>query len=302
LRQGHLIESFLEMMSAERGAAANTLAAYGRDLAAYGEALGAADFLSAGPDDIKAVLSRLARLAMAPSTQARRLSSIRQFHRFLYAEGLRPDDPTTTLASPKLGRPLPKILSEAEVAGLLALAAKEAEQDRPAALRMLALLELIYATGLRVSELIALPVSAARAERFIAVIGKGNKERLVPLSEPAKIAVNRWVEMRKKTGGGNSKWLFPADSDSGHLARQVFARDLKSLAVKAGISASRISPHVLRHAFASHMLQNGADLRIVQQLLGHSDISTTQIYTHVLEERLRQLVQENHPLALAQGR
>lgn len=302
MRQGHLIESFLEMMSAERGAAANTLAAYGRDLAAYGEALGAADFLSAGPDDIKAVLSRLARLAMAPSTQARRLSSIRQFHRFLYAEGLRPDDPTTTLASPKLGRPLPKILSEAEVAGLLALAAKEAEQDRPAALRMLALLELIYATGLRVSELIALPVSAARAERFIAVIGKGNKERLVPLSEPAKIAVNRWVEMRKKTGGGNSKWLFPADSDSGHLARQVFARDLKSLAVKAGISASRISPHVLRHAFASHMLQNGADLRIVQQLLGHSDISTTQIYTHVLEERLRQLVQENHPLALAQGR
>jgi integrase/recombinase XerD len=302
LRQGHLIETFLEMMSAERGAAANTLAAYGRDLAAYGEALGAADFLSAGPDDIKAVLSRLARLSMAPSTQARRLSSIRQFHRFLYAEGLRPDDPTTTLASPKLGRPLPKILSEAEVAGLLALAAKEAEQDRPAALRMLALLELIYATGLRVSELIALPVSAARAERFIAVIGKGNKERLVPLSEPAKIAVNRWVEMRKKTGGGNSKWLFPADSDSGHLARQVFARDLKSLAAKAGISASRISPHVLRHAFASHLLQNGADLRIVQQLLGHSDISTTQIYTHVLEERLRQLVEENHPLALAQGR
>lgn len=306
MRQRHLIEAFLEMMSAERGAAANTLAAYGRDLAAYDDALAARgeDFMTASPDSVRARMAVLAGIGMAASTQSRQLSAIRQFHRFMYAEGLRGDDPTSSLASPRQQRGLPKILGASEVDALIAQAQSEYDAAQTghgqlAAARMLALLELIYATGMRVSELVALPAGCARAERFLTITGKGNKERLVPLSEPAKRAMRQWLDCRKLAGLESSAWLFPADSQTGHIARQLFGRDLKALGARAGIAAQRLSPHVLRHAFASHLLQNGADLRIVQQLLGHSDISTTQIYTHVLDERLRKLVEENHPMARA---
>ena len=304
MRQRHLVESFLEMMSAERGASANTLSAYQRDLEAYGGLLANAsqDFLSATPDHLRAFMAALEGAGMAASTQARQLSAIRQFHRFLFAEGLRSDDPSSPLASPRQQRPLPKIMSVDEVGELIGRAHLEADaigsrHAMLAAARMLALLETIYATGMRVSELVALPASAAKADQFLTITGKGNKERLTPLSDPAKQALAAWETARSAAGLMASAHLFPAGSQSGHITRQAFARDLKALGTRAGISARRLSPHVLRHAFASHLLQNGADLRIVQQLLGHSDISTTQIYTHVLEERLRRLVEENHPLA-----
>jgi integrase/recombinase XerD len=305
LRQGHLVEAFIEMLSAERGAARNTLEAYLRDLSAYGAHLSGRgrDYLAATADDIRAYMGALEGSGLAASTQARHLSAIRQFHRFLFSEGRRGDDPTSTVASPRLKRPLPKIMSVEEVGRLIARARAEAHSvdakgpNGLAAVRMLALLETIYATGMRVSELVSLPASAASAVRFFSITGKGNKERLVPLSPPAREALSAWLEARRASGLEPSPWLFPADSASGHLSRQVFARDLKALGARAGIAAARLSPHVLRHAFASHLLQNGADLRIVQQLLGHSDISTTQIYTHVLDERLKKLVEDNHPLA-----
>lgn len=286
------------MMSAERGAAANTLEAYRRDLEAYGEHLAAAGtvFADAGPEHVRSFLAALAASGMAASTQARRLSAVRQFHKFLYEENLRGEDPSAQASAPRKSRPLPKILSVADVDRLISRARTEADDGGDGALRMLALIETLYATGLRVSELVALPVSAARAARFFAVRGKGGKERMVPLSDPAREAMRRWLTRPGAEDGEG--FLFPANSETGHLTRQQFARDLKSLGARAGIAANRLSPHVLRHAFASHLLQNGADLRIVQQLLGHSDISTTQIYTHVLEERLRALVEEHHPLAL----
>lgn len=285
-------------MSAERGAAANTLEAYRRDLEAYGEHLAAAGtvFADAGPEHVRSFLAALAASGMAASTQARRLSAVRQFHKFLYEENLRGEDPSAQASAPRKSRPLPKILSVADVDRLISRARTEADDGGDGALRMLALIETLYATGLRVSELVALPVSAARAARFFAVRGKGGKERMVPLSDPAREAMRRWLTRPGAEDGEG--FLFPANSETGHLTRQQFARDLKSLGARAGIAANRLSPHVLRHAFASHLLQNGADLRIVQQLLGHSDISTTQIYTHVLEERLRALVEEHHPLAL----
>lgn len=298
------IDAFLEMMSAERGASQNTLASYRADLedaaAFLGGRLGAADAA-----DLRGYLADIAARGFAPSSQARKLSALRQFFRFLYAEGLRGDDPTGTLDSPRRARALPKTMGESEVALLLDRAAAEAADEglppgeRHAALRMHALVEVLYATGLRVSELIALPVSVAlRDERFFIVRGKGGKERMVPLSGKAQAAMRAWLGERNRHAAlADSAWLFPAGSESGRLARQVFARDLKALAARAGIASARISPHVLRHAFASHLLQNGADLRAVQQLLGHSDISTTQIYTHVLEERLVRLVQDHHPLA-----
>ncbi|MDF2389109.1 site-specific tyrosine recombinase XerD, partial [Nostoc ellipsosporum NOK] len=239
----------------------------------------------------------------APTSQARKLSALRQFFKFLYAEGLRQDDPTGTLDSPKKGRPLPKTMSEAETGRLIDRAAREAGDpnhgDRLAALRLHALVEVLYATGLRVSELVGLPVTVAqRDDRFFMVRGKGDKERMVPLSGKARTAMRAWLAVRAEVPGfADSPFLFPAASDSGYLSRQVFARDLKGLAARAGIASAKISPHVLRHAFASHLLQNGADLRAVQQLLGHADISTTQIYTHVLEERLVRLVNDYHPLA-----
>jgi len=299
MRNAVAIEAFLEMLSAERGAAANTLAAYRRDLEDAGEAVG--ELARAGTADIRSYLAGIAARGFATTSQARKLSALRQFYKFLYGEGLRADDPTGLLDAPRKERPLPKTMSEAETSRLLDRAAAEAAErpDDLAAGRMHALVELLYATGLRVSELVSLPLSVARRdERFFVVTGKGNKERMVPLSQKARAAMRAWLAGRgKDPAHGDSLFLFPAASDTGHLPRQVFARDLKSLAARAGIEAAKISPHVIRHAFASHLLQNGADLRAVQQLLGHADISTTQIYTHVLEERLVRLVNDHHPLA-----
>ncbi|TPK96596.1 site-specific tyrosine recombinase XerD [Mesorhizobium sp. B2-4-12] len=298
------IEAFLEMMSAERGAAENTLSSYRRDLEDASTEIDGG-LAGAAAADIRAYLDEIAARGFAPTSQARKLSAIRQFFKFLYAEGLRGDDPTGTLDSPKKGRPLPKTMSEAETGRLIDRAALEAGDaalghgDRLAALRLHALVEVLYATGLRVSELVGLPVTVAqRDDRFFIVRGKGDKERMVPLSGKARTAMRAWLAARAGVPAFvESPFLFPAASDSGYLSRQVFARDLKGLAARAGIASAKISPHVLRHAFASHLLQNGADLRAVQQLLGHADISTTQIYTHVLEERLVRLVNDHHPLA-----
>ncbi len=304
---GAHLEAFLEMMSAERGAAANTLSSYERDLTDLREYLGKKQTLVlAQSGDLSGYLAHLGRQGFAASSQARRLSSMRQFYKFLYAEGLRGDDPTSILDAPKKGRSLPKTLSEDHVGKLLAQAAGEAEDPAPghlSRLRMLALLEILYATGMRVSELVSLPARVLDQQgRFLMIKGKGNKERLVPLSRAAIEAMRKYgaakAEMaRQKEQTEESAWLFPSSGKDGFLPRQVFARDLKDLAIRAGLPPSAISPHVLRHAFASHLLANGADLRVVQELLGHSDISTTQIYTHVLEERLRELVETHHPLA-----
>jgi integrase/recombinase XerD len=292
------------MMSAERGASENTLAGYRRDLEDASAAI-RGGLATASSADIRGYLADLAARGFAPTSQARKLSAIRQFFKFLYAEGLRGDDPTCTLDSPKKGRPLPKTMSEIDAGRLLDRAALEAVDpaqaggDPLAASRLHALVEVLYATGLRVSELVALPVTVAlRDDRFFMVRGKGDKERMVPLSAKARTAMKAWLALRNSVASfADSPFLFPAASDSGHLPRQVFARDLKELAARAGIASAKISPHVLRHAFASHLLQNGADLRAVQQLLGHADISTTQIYTHVLEERMVRLVNDHHPLA-----
>jgi integrase/recombinase XerD len=297
---------FLDMLAAERGAGRNTLEAYTRDLDDLADHLAQAGktIAAATTADLRAYLATLTRRGFKASSVARRLSAVRQLFRFLYAEGHRRDDPAAVIEGPKRGRPLPKVLSIGEVDQLLATAhgaaadAARSEAERLRALRLACLLEVLYATGLRVSELIALPAAAARRdERMLVVRGKGGKERLVPLNDAAKRAMraylDRLAEMDRDTG---SKWLFPSFGESGHLTRQHAARELKGLAAAAGISAERISPHVLRHAFASHLLQNGADLRIVQTLLGHADISTTQIYTHVLDERLKSLVRDLHPL------
>ncbi|MBE1207361.1 site-specific tyrosine recombinase XerD [Aminobacter carboxidus] len=302
MKSGARIEAFLEMMSAERGAADNTLSSYRRDLEDASEFLGGR-LAEADAAAIRSYLDDIAGRGFAATSQARKLSALRQFFRFLYAEGLRSDDPTGILDSPKKDRPLPKTMSEAETGRLLDRAATEASEtadgDSLAATRMHALVEVLYATGLRVSELVSLPLTVAmRDERFFVVRGKGDKDRMVPLSSKARTAMRAWLDQRNRDPRqADSVFLFPASSQSGHLPRQVFARDLKGLAARAGIASAKISPHVLRHAFASHLLQNGADLRAVQQLLGHSDISTTQIYTHVLEERLLKLVNEHHPLA-----
>lgn len=304
---GHAIEAFLEMMSAERGAAANTLQSYRRDLDDFASFLKPrrTNVTKAATADLRAYLADLDGRGFAARSVARRLSALRQFYRFLFTDGLRTDDPTGTIDGPRVGAALPKVLSEAEVDRLIAMASAEAEAaqkpaERLSALRLQALLELLYATGLRVSELVALPAKAiVPGRRILTVRGKGAKERMVPLTPAAEAAVAAWRAFAKKAGAAASPFLFPADGAEGHLARQVFARDLKRLAALAGIPSAKVSPHVLRHAFASHLLQNGADLRSVQQLLGHADISTTQIYTHVLEERLRRLVTEHHPLAQA---
>jgi integrase/recombinase XerD len=305
-RSHRLAQAFLDMMSAERGAAANTLDAYRRDIDDYLQDLAGRGrgLIDAGAHDIRLYLSALAGRGLKASSAARRLSAVRQLHRFLYGEGHRSDDPTAALTGPKRATPLPKTLGVGEVDTLLGVAAEGVEDaGRPAAerlraARLTALLELLYATGLRVSELVSLPLAAARSkERLIVVKGKGGKERLVPLTAKARDAMTRYLaiaaELDRRPAG---RWLFPADSASGHLTRQAFARDLKTAAAAAGLSADAVSPHVLRHAFASHLLQNGADLRVVQQLLGHADISTTQIYTHVLDERLKSMVRDLHPL------
>jgi integrase/recombinase XerD len=296
----HLIESFLEMMSAERGAAANTIVAYRRDLSDYGGFLlsKGAGPTSAGRELVVAYLHRLTGEGLSASSSARRLSTIRQFHKFLCADGIRADDPTRIVASPRARRGLPKVLSIAEVDRLLGTAEAEANteaspQKQAAALKLYVLLELLYATGMRVSELVGLKRAAVmRDASFLTVTGKGNKERIVPVNDRTRDAVKAYLGATEP-----GVWLFPAGGEDGHLSRQVFARDLKTLGARAGISASRITPHVLRHAFASHLLAGGADLRVVQTLLGHADISTTQIYTHVLDEKLRTLVETHHPLA-----
>ena len=307
MRGRHHLEAFLEMLAAERGTALNTLEAYRRDLDDFALHLAGAGrgMHEATTADIGAYLADLTARGFKASSQARRLSALRQFHKFLYAEGVRADDPTGPIDSPKKTRPLPKILSVAEVDRLIeaaraaALANDLTEAQRFRAQRLYALLEIAYATGLRVSELVGLPASAVKARTpFLTVKGKGGKERLVPLSDRARAAMGEHLALARASGrAGAEKWLFPSWGDSGHFTRQAFGRDLKAVAATVGIPAAKISPHVLRHAFASHIMANGADLRIVQQLLGHADIATTQIYTHVLDERLKALVEQHHPLA-----
>ena len=299
-----LIALFLDMLAAERGAGRNTLDAYGRDLADLAGHLkqNGRSVADASTEDLRGYLTTLSDSGFKSSSVARRISSIRQLFRFLYAERHRTDDPAAVLEGPKRSRPLPKVLSIADVDTLLnaARAAMDDEKASPAqrlrAARLLCLLEVVYATGLRVSELVALPASAAKREQAMLVVrGKGGKERLVPFNDAAKRAMADYLKLREDNER-DSKWLFPSFGESGHITRQHFARELKALAAACGIDGEKISPHVLRHAFASHLLHNGADLRVVQTLLGHSDISTTQIYTHVLEERLKSLVRDLHPL------
>jgi integrase/recombinase XerD len=294
------------MLAAERGASMNTLSAYRRDLTELSSFLsGAGNIIrKAKTDDLRAYLGALGKRGFKPSSVARRLSAARQLFRFLYAEGHRSDDPAAVLQGPKRALALPKMLSIAEVDGLLRQAhANAADPKRPVperlrTVRLACLLEVVYATGLRVSELVALPASAARQNaRMLVVRGKGDKERLVPLNDAAKRTMADYLALLTAQGRKESKWLFPSSGESGHLTRQHFARDLKRLAAAAGLKAVHVSPHALRHAFASHLLHNGADLRVVQMLLGHADISTTQIYTHVLEERLKSMVRDLHPLA-----
>jgi len=304
-RDRYLVDSFLEMMSAERGAGVNTLGAYRRDLEDYGQFLArkGIEAAQATTGDIRAYLTFVKAGGHAGSTQARRLSAVRQFHRFLYGEGIATADPAAIIEAPRRSRPLPKTLSLAEVDLLIATARERAQiASGPAklrALRLYCLLELTYATGLRVSELVALPLSAARTQdSFLIIRGKGGRERLVPLSEPARQAMTDYLASYAEAGRAEARqWLFRSHSGSGHLTRQHFAVELKGLAGAAGLDARAVSPHVLRHAFASHLLAGGADLRTVQQLLGHADIATTQIYTHVLSQRLHDVVESHHPLA-----
>lgn len=296
---GELIAAFLEMMSAERGAAKNTLDAYGRDLDDYAGFLAGrgTDARRADREAVNAFLDSLGASGLSAASSARRLSAVRQFHRFLCVEGTRGDDPTRIVQFPKTGRPLPKVLSIEEVDALFAEAERALEGSEGAALgrarRLHVLLELLYATGMRVSELVGLRRAAVmRDASYLTIVGKGGRERVVPLTDSARDAVRAYLKATVP-----ARFLFPSPGAEGHLTRQVFARELKDLAARAGIAPTRVSPHVLRHAFASHLLQGGADLRVVQTLLGHADIATTQIYTHVLDERLRKLVEDRHPLS-----
>ena len=292
-------EAFIEMMTAERGASRNTEAAYRADLVHLEVFLARRKQKPKGADTqaLRAYLKALDYVGMTPRTVARRLSVIRQLFRFLLAERLREDDPASALDSPRLGRPLPKVLSRAEVDRLIEASRGKEGADGG---RMATLLEILYGTGLRVSELVTLPLVAVERDPTVLVVrGKGDKERLVPLSDPARLAIAAWLHVRAGMLGEDetSRYLFPSRGRTGHLTRQRFAQLLKEAALAAGIDPARVSPHVLRHAFASHLLEGGADLRSVQLMLGHADIATTQIYTHVLDEKLRALVQEKHPLA-----
>ena len=307
-----LTSLFLDMLAAEQGAGNNTLDAYRGDLEDLSEFLARrkSTLRDADTQILRDYLADLDTRGFKSSSVARKLSTTRHLFRFLLSERVRSDDPAAILSGPKRGRALPKVLSIADVDRLLTQAKNliETPEQSPLqklrALRLSCLLEILYATGLRVSELVALPLSAARRDaRMIVVRGKGNKERLVPLNETSKQAMADYlsaldaIQREQKKSSSTSKWLFPSSGESGHLTRQHFARDLKELAEAAGIAPRLVSPHVLRHAFASHLLHNGADLRIVQTLLGHTDISTTQIYTHIVEERLKSLVRDLHPLA-----
>ena len=297
------------MIASERGAAANTLAAYGRDVEDFERHLAksARGLSEASPDDVTGYLQGLSELGLAAGSRARKLSTLRQLYKFLLAEDLIEEDPTHGIAGPKQQRPLPRTLSVAEVDRLIEAARARIPgtrgRDKVRSVRMYCLLELLYATGLRVTELVSLPRQVLDGDtRVLTIRGKGGRERLVPLNSSARAALDHYLALGSDPGDGVSglirtRWLFPSKSVEGHLTRQRFAQDLKALAEEGGLDPERVSPHVLRHAFASHLLDRGADLRAVQQLLGHADISTTEIYTHVLEERLKALVNEHHPLA-----
>ncbi|WP_299380933.1 site-specific tyrosine recombinase XerD [uncultured Kiloniella sp.] len=298
------ISIFLEMMSAERGASQNTLEAYERDLERFDEFLSSSrkDLLAVEASDIRAYLADLTAEGLSARTQARHLSSLKQFYLFLMEEDIRQDNPVAEIGTPRMAQSLPKFLSVDDTGALLK-AAQENRTDE--GLRLCALIELLYATGMRVSELVSLKVSQTQRDpRILTVMGKGNKERLVPLSPQARDALDRYLLVRdnflpnlERDKAKDTGWVFPSRGKSGYLTRHRVGQLLKELAIKSGIMPSKVSPHVLRHAFATHLLENGADLRSVQKMLGHSDISTTQIYTHVLQERLQKLVFEKHPLS-----
>ncbi len=283
------------MLAAERGAARNTIEAYNRDLADFSEFIGGGKaLLEAQAENLREYLTHLNKGGFSARTVARRVSCLRQFYRFLFIENVRQDDPTSTLDAPNRGPDLPKYLSEDETKLLITKA------EEIGMVRLIALIELAYASGMRVSELVGLPLNAVGGKReFIIVRGKGGKERMVPLHETARQAISLWKEERAKLAKeqAESRWLFPGPGKSGHLTRAAFAYQLKKLASLTGIPTDRLSPHVLRHAFATHLLAHGADLRSLQQMLGHADISTTQIYTHVLDDSLKALVERAHPLA-----
>jgi integrase/recombinase XerD len=300
-----LIERFLEMLSAERNAAANTRAAYKRDLEDATKFMASRKVTlgDTATADLSAYFAALNKKGLAARSAARRLSALRQFFKFLAAERIRSDDPSAVIDGPKLGRPLPKLLDEAEMTRLIAVCTA---LDGPSGARLKALVELSYASGLRVSELVGMPLAAVLREQPVLIVrGKGSKERMVPLNAPARAALTAYLEHRKsflpakdaKGGTKTSPHLFPSRGKQGHLTRQRFGQMLKDLAIKADIAPERISPHVLRHAFATHLLDHGADLRSLQKMLGHADIATTQIYTHVAGKRLKELVEAHHPLA-----
>lgn len=293
-------EAFLEMMAVERAAAKNTLTAYGKDLAdaaAFLKTRGR-DLATAMAEDVEAYFSAMGVAGLSPATAARRRAAVRQFYRFVLGEGWRTDDPSGRVEAPKRGRPLPKVLSRDEVERLIAAAAAK---DGAQGLRLACLIEMTYASGMRVSELLALPLTAlARDPAFLMVRGKGGKERLAPLNDAARAAVKAWLAVRKgfvPAGDATNPWLFPSRGKGGRLTARRFSQLLEEAAVAAGIDREKVSPHVLRHAFATHLLEGGADLRIVQTLLGHADIATTQIYTHVAGDRLADVVRGKHPLA-----
>lgn len=299
-----LIGRFLEMMSAERGAAANSLAAYGRDLQSYMEFLTAKGIAlkAVGTDDVRGFLADAEYLGLARTTAARRLSAVKQFHLFLQAEGLAGENPAAIVEGPRAAKPLPKMLADAEMIALLAAAQERVQRSEKKALfkalRLQCLLELLAATGLRVSELVGLTYRAALTDdAFLTIKGKGGRERIVPFSDRARGFLKTYVKTLKAETESEPKWLFPSHGAGGMLTRQHFATELKALAMDAGLDAATVSPHVLRHVFASDLLAHGADLRAVQQMLGHADISTTQIYTHVQAERLKEVVEKFHPLS-----
>lgn len=298
------IEAFLEMMAVERDASPHTLAAYGRDLAdAQLQMSHAGGLLGATQDDVETWFADLSKRGLSAATAARRRASVRQFYRFAIGEGWRDDDPSRRITAPKQGRPLPKSLSRDEIESLITFIAAK---DSAAGIRLLTLVELAYASGMRVSELLALKLEAVQRDpAYLIVRGKGDKERLVPLNGSARTAIKAWIAVRSpaqpttKTASKNaaSPWLFPSHGRTGHLTPRRFAQLLDEAAIAVGIDQTRISPHVLRHAFATHLLEGGADLRVVQTLLGHVDISTTQIYTHVATDHLSKVVHTKHPLA-----
>jgi integrase/recombinase XerD len=311
LNDNRHVQMFLEMLASEKGASPNTLQAYRADLQHFGAFLPPRGkvFETATRSDVAEYLRNLSQAGMAAASRARRLSALRQLFKFMIAQDAIGDDPTFGVGVPRKQRSLPKTLSIAEVDRLIEVARRRTEtskgRDRVRALRLYALIEMLYATGMRVSELVTLPRSVLAGDgRMLTIVGKGRRERLVPLHPPARAALDRYLNVGRDEIGDvapmvRTKYLFASRGATGHLTRQRLAQELKVLAEEAGLAPERVSPHVLRHAFASHLLDRGADLRSVQQLLGHADISTTQIYTHVLEERLKKLVLEHHPLAKA---